>query len=95
MNEKVLELHSIDTERELVGSVILSPSNYEDVNWLKPNHFWSEKHERIWKIDQLFKLDERKGRVARIYVVMKRWVKSKEDESDPIWTPGEPWGQER
>jgi replicative DNA helicase len=35
---------------ELVGSVIISPTNYFDIEWLLPRHFYDHKNQKIWGV---------------------------------------------
>ena len=50
MKESNLLIHSEKTEQELIGSVIVTPSNYLEVNFIRPKHFYDVKHTRIWEV---------------------------------------------
>ena len=49
-SKKQFMLHSPQTERELIGSIIITPSNYLDIDWLMADHFYDYKNKRIWEV---------------------------------------------
>ena len=53
--ESNITIHSQETEKELIGSVIITPSYYLDITFLRPHHFYDERHQSIWScIEEMF-----------------------------------------